>query len=758
MILVLASCSNTKFLPEDEKLYTGIKKSEVIADSIKRSERKDVESKVYWTAYYKPNNSFYLPKRVLPPFRLWTYNYLETDKEKGIQKWVYETMKEEPVLLSDVNLEQRTRKIESELFNEGYFNAKAFAKVNLKAKNPKKASVNYTIILPPAYTYRSVSYDFDGYPFSNSLASEMDKTQIQKGDRYNLGLIYSEQKRLAAALNEEGYYYFRPDHIHFVADTSVGNRKIDMQVGLSNAVPQDAFRPFKLGSVKVSLNAIEPSETDTMEKAGIQIIRNGNFIDPELIAKAIYLQPDSLYSKNAHDNTFRYLANLGVFRLVDIKFEPYSDSTNILNANIALHEMEKIDLSLETSFVSKSNGFAGPALVGSLSDQNLFGGGEKLTLSLKAGFEWQLYNPVNTGLGFNSYELGLNTSLSLPKIYAPFGFSSFKNVYIPRTHIRLGFDLQNRVQYYKMNSFNASFGYSWKHSMEAQHYIGLVDFNIVDLVDTTAAFSEIYQQNPSIRRSFDDQFIFSIRYKYIYDNSANQLRKNSFYYEMGLGTAGGVLALFDKHIINPSEGGSGILFGNEYSQFVKFNSDLRYYRKFGQRGTLATRALLGVGFPYGNSSVLPYVEQFFSGGANSIRGFAARSVGPGSYLIPSGIEYYDQSGDIRLEANLEYRFRMGERLFGAFFLDAGNIWLIEEDSLRPGSGFEMGNVIDELAIGTGAGIRFDINFFVVRLDLGVPLRHPGYNKAAETEDGGRWIFNNKALRQVNWFIAIGYPF
>lgn len=226
---------------------------------------------------------------------------------------------------------------------------------------------------------------------------------------------------------------------------------------------------------------------------------------------------------------------------------------------------------------------------------------------------------------------------------------------------------------------------------------------------------------------------------------------HQIFWEYGIVTAGNLLSLVDKEILRNPEEESGTIFGKPYTQFLKLSQDFRYYFNIGRKSRIVNRLYIGFGYPYGNSTILPYVEQYFSGGANSIRGFIARSLGPGEYRGDT-LTYFDQTGDIKLEYNFEYRFKLGQKLFGATYLDIGNIWLHKEDPLRPGSGFQFKSFYNQFAFGTGFGIRFDLDFFVIRFDIGVPLRNPGYEK------GDRWVFTNPEIFKLRGFIAIGYPF
>lgn len=745
-IILFQACSNTKFLTEDEVLYTGIKEV-IIVPQGKVENVKSLKSSVYWSAYYKPNNSFYLPKRVLLPVRLWIYNYMATDKEKGFKHWMHKNFSQAPVLISDVNLDKRVKKLESELFNDGYFGAKVNYQLNYNQRNPRKASVIYQVLTPESYSYRSVNFEGNGSSVDSIINSSAGETLIKVGNTYNLNTVLSERNRIANVLRDSGLYRFQKEYIVFGLDTTTGQNGINADIGVAGNIPDESYRKYIINSINIQMKAgvtdsIHESKFDTIRDENITITYDDLFFKPQMIKQALYQKPGKQYKETLHNNTLNHLGNFEVFKKININYDTVPFYPNLLDMHIKLTPIEKISLSAEANMVNKSSGFVGPAVVTSLLNQNVFGGGEKLTISLKGGFEWQTNNRENTGLGFNSYELGANVGLSYPKVIAPYFFNRKTNVYVPQTSVNTGFELLNRVQYYKMNSFNASYGYSWKKGRYNQHSFIPANFNFVDLVDTTAAFSEIYRENPSVRRSFEEQSILSIRYRYAFDNSLNKEKTHRISWESGTYVAGALLSLISDDIR---------IFGKPYSRFFKVTQDFRYYYHTKKGSTIVNRIYAGIGYPVGHTTIMPYVEQFFSGGANSVRGFVARSLGPGSFRGDT-LTYFDQTGDIKLEYNLEYRFRIGQRLFSALFLDVGNIWLVKEDELRPGSGFEGNTFYTQLAVGTGLGFRFDFDFFVIRFDVGLPLRHPGY------EVGKRWLFQNGDIYEFNGYLAIGYPF
>jgi outer membrane protein assembly factor BamA len=371
-------------------------------------------------------------------------------------------------------------------------------------------------------------------------------------------------------------------------------------------------------------------------------------------------------------------------------------------------------------------------------------------VGLDGSFEWEWGKNTETQLGSFTYELGLSSGITLPKIVAPAGWTKSIPFSLQQTSVNLDVRLLNRTAYYQMASIMTNLNYNWGISHNIQHSFSPVYLNQVRLLQTTADFDSVVNDNIYIRKSFEEQFILGMRYNFTYDNTY-RIRPHNFFLQTSVNTSGGVMGLV-KSIGNEEEERPWTVLNSVYSQFLKITTDVRYYRNWRDHRALVFRFYSGIGLPYRNSTVLPYVEQFFSGGAYSIRGFAARYLGPGSYYEEKS-GYIDQSGDIKLEANMEYRFSLSKILKAAFFLETGNIWLINEDENRPGARFDIHEFYKELAVGTGVGLRLDFDFFVLRTDFGFPLRNPYQT------DGRNWLFGTgDILSGMLFYLAIGYPF
>jgi outer membrane protein assembly factor BamA len=749
---ILNSCSNTRVLTGNQLLYTGTKKVTFITDD-RSGNQKGASQVIQTVTSYKPNNAL-LGKRLLPPFGLWIYNYMKPKGKGKLSNWFYKTFSEEPVLLSLVNPDLRCQKLKSELFNIGFFHSTVWANIDTSSRNPRKVKIAYFLRLDQPYRYNSIVFTPPADAVDTLISGFQGDLSIKPEDYFNLETVKSETKRIAALVLEHGYFYFNTNHVQWIADTNVTPYRIDLRVGKRNDLSPEALRKYTIQHITVKIASPDDSSylsqsADTIYSDGISIVSKYNYLKPVVISRSIYFRNGDLYSSSRHQQTLQRLNSYGVFKFINIQFIPVKDSTvHQLDLMILLTPMKDINLDLEANLVTKSTGFSGPGFEATLAHANLARGSNKLLLKLNGGFEWQWNNHSSSSLGTNSYSIGVTTSVVFPKVLLPFHLANPSHFVLPQTSVNVGFEFMNKIQYYRMNSLNLGLGYQWKKTDKIIHAFYPVYLNAVKLLKTTPEFDTIINGNPYIRKSFEEQFIAGMKYNFIYDNSK---QSNGIYFQAGLSAAGNFLDLI-KTAVSSEQARPYSTFGNVYSQFIKITTDLRYYRNRIEH-SLVFRLYAGVGIPYKNSTVMPYVEQFYSGGTNSIRAFAARTLGPGNYHgdLSSGI--IDQTGDIKLEGNIEYRFKMTKMLKGAIFLDAGNVWLLNPDELRPGAEFNFDTFVNQIAVGTGLGLRFDVNFFILRTDVGFPIRR-NY-----VTDGRNWLATPKeVLSGFLLNLAIGYPF
>jgi outer membrane protein assembly factor BamA len=753
--LILTSCSNTKFLTADQMLYTGRNRVNVISPENSKNQ-KAADQLIQTVTSYKPNNALG-GKRVLPPWGLWIYNYRKPGEKGKLSKWFYKTFSVEPVLVSQVNPEMRSKKLESELFNIGYFHSIVSAKIDTNSRNPRKAKITYTIRLGDPFMYNSISFAPPADALDSLINSREKNLEIKPGDVFSLNDIKAETKKITSLVNENGYYYFNAGNIEWIADTIREPGKIDLRIGRNKETTEEsATRKYDIRSVSVQIK--NPVDTlvinqpgDTIRSDGISICSHEKYFRPEFISRSIYFRDGDTYSTSKHQQTMQRLNSYGVFKFINLQFVTAGDTIKPqLDLMIELTPMKEVSLDLEANVVTKSTGFSGPGFVATLAHRNLWGSANKLQLKFGGGVEWQWGTKTSSSLGNVSYMAGISSSLIFPRVIKPFNLFNTKRFNMPQTSVTLGFEFMNKVQYYRMNSVNLGYGYQWKKSDRITHIFYPIYFNSITLIKTTPEFDSILNTNPYIRKSFEEQFIAGMKYNFIYDNSSSK-QINGLYFQGGISTAGNLIDVF-KRASSGSQERPYKTVGNVYSQFLKLTSDFRYYRNISNH-SLAFRLYAGVGLPYSNSIVMPYVEQFYSGGSNSIRAFVARSLGPGGYHEVNSSGIIDQTGDVKLEGNAEYRFTLSGVVKGALFLDAGNVWLLNKDENRPDAEFHFNTFTNQLAVGTGVGLRFDFSFFILRADVGFPLRN------AYATDGRHWLSSpGKVLSGFLFNLAIGYPF
>lgn len=450
--------------------------------------------------------------------------------------------------------------------------------------------------------------------------------------------------------------------------------------------------------------------------------------------------------------TQSYLSRLGIFSYVSLSATPLdSVRTDTLDFDIVCRFDKPLETQLEANVTSKSNSYLGPGLSFQVANRNIFGGGERLTVKFDGSYEWQIGKVDGRRSDFNSYELGLNAELAFPRLLAP-RFIPFSKRETAWSRLTLGGTIMNRPKFFKMVQFNFSLDYDWMASRYSKNQITFFGLKYNKLLTTTPEFDATMAENPAIALSFDDQFIPKFGYTYTYDRSFGSRRDDNHLTLQASFVEGGNVFSGIWSLCGAS--GEKRLFGTPFSQFVKGTLQVVYSRRISGEHRFVSRVMAGAAHAYGNSREVPYSEQFYVGGANSVRAFAVRSIGPGSYHAANrgGEGYYDQTGTFRFEMNAEYRFPLISVLKGAVFVDAGNIWLLKDDPMRPGSRLSGGRFLDDLALGTGFGLRLDLGMIVVRGDLGIGIHLP--------YDTGREGYYNmpKFGDSLAFNLAIGYPF
>lgn len=749
--LLLASCSTTRRIPDGELLYTGIKKIEYHTDSASRISD-GLKSSISDAVMVAPNNYIKLLNWRYPfPLGLWVYNNWP-NPEKGFRHWLYEKLVEEPVLVSDVRPEVRTRMIDQILDNNGFFRGTSSFEL-IPGKNKKKASVLYKVNPGEPYRFRSVEFLPDTTHINHlidSLAAR--EPYLAAGSQYNTDSLSAARISITNRLRNRGYYFFTPDMIEYLADSINHPGSIDLRMTLGSNLPKSIIEPYRVGDVTVFVyrrNRGRYSGVDTIPVDFGTIIKQMPVrLRKSAITDNVTFRKGRLFSVRDMDRTQSYLSRLGIFSSVNIEAMPdTASSARLLDVVIAATMDQPLEASIEVNASSKSNSYIGPGLALGVTNRNIFGGGEQLSVKLTGAYEWQTGHNNRGGI-FNSYEVGITGTLAFPRLLAP-RFIPRRRRNINWTRFSLNADLLNRPHFFKMAQFNMSMAYDWQSGRHTSMSYTPFKLTYTKLMRTTEDFDSIMNANPAVAQSFMSQFIPQMQYTYTYDRMINPLNNINFTFTVQ--EAGnifwGIYEACGKH-------GEKKLFGTPFSQFVKGQAQLVYGRRTGPGDSwLYARAYVGAAHAYGNSTQVPYSEQFYCGGANSVRAFTVRSLGPGSYHAPSDAptDYFDQTGTFKFEANLEYRFPIFGPLHGAVFLDSGNVWLLKNDPARPGGQLRASSFFKDLALGTGVGLRFDISMLVIRGDLGYALHAP-------YETGRRGYFNMPFKDSFAFHLAIGYPF
>tara|TARA_B100000949_G_scaffold32041_3_gene25465 strand:- start:172 stop:2388 length:2217 start_codon:yes stop_codon:yes gene_type:complete len=738
---MLQSCAVKKYIPEDERLYTGAS-VEIKSDSIIEN-KDDLETVLEEALRPKPNSKF-LGMRPGLHF----YYKMQQENPGFINRFFYKRMGEEPVYQSDVKPFEVEEILRNRMENRGFFYSEISSQFDEKEK---EASGIYTVKASVPYTIASYTVDSLPQPVYSEIKKSVEQTKLKKGMRFDLSNMKLERERIDRELKNNGYYNFNSSFLIFEADTNQYKKKqFDLFLRLKNEVPTKAIIPYKISKINVyaKYNSQDSTVTDVTRFNEKNYINSANYFKPKHLDPFIILEEGQLYSPEDSRNTSRRLSTIGAYKFVNIQYKEkdslQTDSLAFLEANIYLSPLNKRAIRAELQAVTKSNSFAGPGLAVTYSNRNLFNGGETLNTTARVGYEVQLGSGSNSGN--TSIDLGLKSELIFPRVIFPIKIDTdFFEYDIPKTKTSLGINYLSRSKLYTLLSGTAQFGYIWQANRYVTHEIIPISINYTKPSNTTPEFEEILDENPFLKRSFDQQFISGLNYSFTYNGMVDVSKKNQFFLNATVDIAGNSISLFGKE----NEMGKKEFLGLEYAQFAKFDADFRYHFNFGKEQVIATRLFGGYGYAYGNSDIVPYVKQYFSGGPYSVRAFRIRSLGPGTYNDADNPNnnYFDQTGNIRLEANIEYRFPIVSFFKGAVFADAGNIWNSKANPAYEGNDKFTSNFIKELGMGAGVGLRVDIQGFVLRFDFAAPFHDPA------TEKG----FNFDVTETVFNF-GIGYPF
>ncbi len=761
LIVVVSSCNPTKYVPAEESL---LNENHVNVNS-ERIQKNDL------TPYIRqqPNKKIFGAR-----FHLGLYNLSNLEKQNWFHKWLRE-IGEEPVIFDPFATVKSKDQIRSYVASKGYFDAQVS---DTSTTSRQKTDVYYKIDLLSPYTVRNIYNDIADSNVKKLYLFDSMNCVIERGKPYDVDLLQAERSRFERFVRDHGFYGFSGDHIFFRVDSTVGNRQVDIYYGVKKFMKIDQSSKVSLVQhpiYKVKDIYIYPEfiPKDALERGQSYLMsldttfyKGYYFISPgttervryDLILQSLYLKPGATYNFTNTEQSQSHLLTLKVYRLVNIYYNEadyksdQQSSVQDLNCNIQLTPLSQQSYKVELEGTN-SAGNIGGAVNLIYQHKNVFHGAQLFNMKLKGAIE--ALAQENTELK-KSQEYGLEASLRFPEFLLPFiEKEEFIKKFNPSTVLLGAINYQN-LPFYERFMSNATFGYVWKSGIYKEHQVYPLQFNIVNLLKIDSAYQERINSSSYLAYSYQDVMILGGRYSYIFNNQKINKSRDYWFLRFNAETSGNLLAMLKKVSDAPkTEDGTYEFLRQPFAQYIKTDLDVRYNYRFNDVGSIVYRGFFGIGIPYGNSKAIPFEKQYFGGGSNGIRAWQVRTLGPGSYAPTDTVSFLNQTADIKLEVNAEYRFRLFWILEGALFLDAGNIWTYKDDPSRPGAQFKLNKFYKDIAVGTGTGLRFDFQFVIGRVDFGMKLRDPSL------EGRSKWIIMNRSYEFWDDFalvIGIGYPF
>jgi outer membrane protein assembly factor BamA len=780
-VWLLGSCDPAKRLASNEYL---LEKNKIIV----KDDQKLNTDVLRETIRQKPN------RKLLSvfPFYVWAYNVPEPSKaeeknEKRREKlarknarrarkgkkpqqlkpygiWWQETVGEAPVIFDSASTSRSEDQLETWLIKHGWFDAEVRSKPIFNDRK-NRVTVEYHIEPKTPYKIRSLSYQIDDPSLEEyTRDSRAGRVSLKQGDQFNIDVLDKERELLNFYFRNKGYYNFNKELIFFDVDSALNSHQVDLTLGIiPRKVPYEGdpdslitvpYKRYKVESVSLidqpRSRDLAVTRADTFMVKSYQMIDQHQLrVNRKILAQNILFRPGEYYELDKVTRTYQRMSSFPIVRSSAIQFFPVNEdlSNDLLDCRISLTPAPKQNISLEWNGTNRG-GFLGIAGTLTYLNKNIFGRGETLNINLTGGLEAQ---QLLTGQGstdgidgnldnsnyFNTVEFGPEISITFPTFLLPVKADRFAKSADPKTRLTANLSYQRRPDYERTRSFG-SIAYIWSESETKKWTISPIEVSLIS-IDRSPEFDEQLQEigDPFLINSFQDHFIVDTRVTYTLSTRGEGAKsRNLYYYRAEVESAGNLLrAAFDIFGAPRNENGNFEILDIEFAQYLKTIHDFRYYREHTKKMSTAYRFAGGIGVPLRNLNVLPFEKSFFGGGANDIRAWQARTLGPGSFRDPE--RNFDKIGDILIEANVEYRFALIDVLEGALFVDAGNIWTVNSDPSRPGADFEFNRFLSEIAVGVGFGARLNFDFFLIRFDLGLQVKDPSL------DPGERWLFQPK---------------
>lgn len=767
ILLGIGGCVSSRHVPQGEYLL------DKVSVSVCDSNRGDIsEQEMLTYLRQQPNHKMLWSMK----FRLGIYNMSGSDTTKWWNRWVRK-LGEPPVVFDSALTEASVLQLRKALDNKGYLHARVEADTVFDNRK-RKARVNYRLYPGEPYRVRSVDYTFSNDTIRELVMADSDRFVVRSGDLLDRSLLESQREIITDRLRNRGFFAFSKEFITFNADTTAGSRDVDLTMTVNppyqpreGVVSIPTHSRYMVGNVRfvtdfdpaASLDIRHIRGVDTVGYKDITIIYGKKrYLNPSVLWENCFIRPGRLYSQRDVDRTYQALSRLGILKFINIRFIPVANigGEEFLDAYVLLTPGKSQSVAFELEGTN-SEGDLGVAASVSYSHRNVGKGSETLTAKIRGAYE--ALDGNLQGLLHNRYmEYSLDLGVNFPKFKAPFLKERFKRRINAVTELHMSMNYQERPEYTRIIS-TAGWSYRWTERVTRnRHTFTPLDINYVYLPESTNDFiNQIAPDNPLLRYSYEDHFIMRLSYSFYHTNKRPDrpwrrgFQPDVYTIRVNAETAGNLLFGISSAFNHRSDFHSDPykVFGIRYSQYVKGDADFAYLHNFDNRNFLACHVGFGIGIPYGNSSILPFEKRFYGGGANSVRGWDVRTLGPGSFPGTNSVsDFINQCGDIRLDFSVEYRAKLFWLLELGLFVDAGNIWTIHNYSNQPGGMFHFNTFYKEIAAAYGLGLRLDFTYFLLRFDMGMKAHNPA--QGAEP-----WpLIHPKWGRDHSFHFSIGYPF
>lgn len=753
LLWMTASCSVSKFIPEGEYLLDDVK---VVSDD-KAVKPSDI------SGYNRqnPNSSWFSLVKV--PMHI--YSLSGTDTTRWINRFI-QKLGDKPVIFDEEAAERSREDMQSALHNMGYMQADVRLR---KETRKKKLRLKYLVHPGPAYRISHWDYDIQDDSVRRYMAGYASQL-MHEGMRFDVNTLDQERQQMTNHLQDRGFYRFNKEYVTCTADTVRGTHLVDLTFHIApyDATSHTTHARYRIGEVNVVTDfdmtramRQDFARFDSLHYKGLNIFyRERPFLKPEVLSQNIAITPDSFYSDSHLQHTRSSLGRLHAIKYTDIRFQEDAADSTRLDCHVLLSRNKVNSFSAELEGTN-SAGDLGAAASLSYQNRNLFNGSELFTFKVRGAYE------AVTGLqGYsneNYVEYGVEASINFPRFLFPFISAEVRQRTQATSEIGIQFNSQERPEFGR-RAASVTWGYRWTYKRKWQHRVDVLDLNYVYMPWISSTFREEYLDNPEnsnsiLRYNYENLLIMKAGYGFTYHSDGRESRtasNNSYSIRFNIESSGNLLYAF-SHMLNATrnEDHQYTVANIAYAQYIKTDIDFTKSFRIDHRNSIVFHVGMGVAYPYGNSRILPFEKRYFSGGANSVRGWSVRRLGPGSFAgNDRNIDFINQSGDIKLDLNLEYRTKLFWKLNGAFFVDAGNIWTIRDYEEQPGGAFRFDSFYKQIAVSYGLGLRFDFDYFILRFDAGMKAVNPAYRNSKEHYP----LIHPDFGRDFAFHFAVGYPF